>query len=193
MAKRRMVPNVPGAAGQVVKGYKDVITQPLYDTLDFANADVGDKVFFTTPIGQGGKTLYETNLRTAGEIERGKLFWLYGFSFYFNTSLIKGADVESLNGTGKPFVTFTLLDKIYWESPLFFIPSFTGYYNVDHITNVDSVTPFNQVKYLALSKPIQIWGKQSFNLTVRLQAAITLTKTYPITFYLHGTLARNIQ
>lgn len=192
MARKKMIPNVPGIAGQVVKGYKDVITQPLYDTLDIANGATGDFQFFTTPISTG-KTLFETNLRSAGEIERGKLFWLYGFSYSLNTSQVKGADYEDLIGTGLPYITFTLLDKVYWESPLIFIPAFTGFYNVDSITNVDTVTPFNQVKYLALSKPIKIWGKQSFSLKLTLQAALTLTKTYKMTFYLHGTMARNIQ
>lgn len=190
---KKLKPNVPGVTGQVVRGYKDVITQPLYDTLDFANADVGDKVFFQNPIGQAGKTLFETNLRSAGEIERGKLFWLYGFSLMFNTSLIQGADYEDLISNGKCYLTFTLLDKIYFECPLHFVPAFTGYYNIDAITNTDTVTPFNQVKYLALGKVIRIQGKQSFNITVRIQSALTLTKTYSIGFYMHGKLARNIQ
>lgn len=192
MAKKKWIPNIPGTAGQVIKGFKDVITQPLYDTLDIANGANGDFQFFTTPISTG-KTLFETNLRSAGEIERGKLFWLYGFSYYFNTSRIIGDDYEDLIGTGKPYITFTLLDKVYWESPLIFIPAFTGYFNADAITNTDTVTPFNQIKYLALSKPIKIWGKQSFSLKLTIQAALTLSKTYAMTFYLHGTMARNIQ
>ena len=153
MAKRKFKANVPGAAGQVVKGYKDVITQPLYDTIDIADAAVGDFRFFTTPVSTG-KTIYETNLRSAGEIERGKLFYMYGISYSLNSPIIEAADLDSLYGTGKPYIQFKLLDKIYWESQLQFIPSFTGYYSADAITNTDIVQPFNQVPFLSLSKPI---------------------------------------
>lgn len=197
MAKKlRLKPNDPRVAGQVIKGMKDVISQPLYDTLQIDDAFQGNKVFFATPVGQPAaapKTLADTNLRSAGEIERGKLFFMYGMSVDFNDSQIVGADYDNLITTGRAFLQFQLLDKIYWESPFKFIPAMTGYYNIDNLTTVDTITPFNQVTYLGLSKPIKIWGKQSFSLTLQIPNAITLTKSYRLTFYLHGTLARNIQ
>lgn len=195
----KMIPNIPGMAGQVLKKYKDVITQPLYDTLPLVNTAKGDQVFFANPIGQTvtpsvvPKTLWDTNLRQAGAVDRGKIFWMYGISYTFNTSRIIGEDFESFISVGKPYLSLKLLDKIYWESPITLIPAFTGLYNVDAITNTDTVTPFNQVPFLSIGKSITFLGMQNFSLTLVIRDAITLTKSYDLTFYLHGTLARNIQ
>lgn len=203
MAKRKikMIPSVPGMAGQVLKKYKDVITQPLYDTILLEDGDKDDKVFFANPIGQVfiagppivNKTLFHTNLRQAGAVDRGKIFWMYGLSMDFGTSRIVGEDVENLLTVGQPYIVFKLLDKIYWESPLAFIPAVTGLYNVDSITNADTVTPFNQIPFLQISKTIKLLGMQNFSLTLSFGNAVALTKTYKMRFYLHGTLARSIQ
>ena len=193
MAKRIM----PGVSGQIIKGYKDVISQPIYDTIDFATGVVDDQVFFANPIGSTlapgvNKTKWHTNLAAPGTVERGKIFWAYGMSMYFNTTRIIGDDMEAFIG-GHPYLSFTLLDKIYYECPVTFVPIFTGFYNIDAISNPDTVTPFNQVKYLALKKKITLKGLENFNVTFHFNSAVTLSKTYSVTFFLHGTMARNIQ
>jgi hypothetical protein len=54
-----------------IPGVGDVLTQPLYDEITIANAGTAQAVFFTQPVGQGGKTLLNTNMQLAGQIQAG--------------------------------------------------------------------------------------------------------------------------
>lgn len=52
--------------GVNVANVVEAIRQPLFDTLTYAAAGQTSLTFFSTPIGQGGKTKVDTNLTNAG-------------------------------------------------------------------------------------------------------------------------------
>lgn len=181
---------MPDVKGQVVRGFKDVISQPLYDTLNFANADVGDKIFFTQPISSN-KTLFETNMTVSSEISRGTKFTIHGYSLAVHQAELKLADANNLLYLSKSYLEFTLLDKIYLQVPAYFLPVYNFWYTIA-VTN-SPVRPVNNVPYLKLARKVTIEGKQNFNIKWRIQTALTLTATVPVSIFIHGVLKRNIQ
>lgn len=50
------------------KGQAEGIVQPLYDYQEYAAAGQTSLTFFALPIGQGGKTLADTNMEGAGQL-----------------------------------------------------------------------------------------------------------------------------
>jgi len=68
---RRVAPEFQTLAmnyGVNVPDVVEAIYQPFYDRLDYAAAGQTELRFFQTPIGQGGKTVQDTNMVSAGVI-----------------------------------------------------------------------------------------------------------------------------
>ncbi|MGH7487925.1 MAG: hypothetical protein ACREMY_20340, partial [bacterium] len=62
---------LPKHQNPIVSGLLDVINQPMYDSVSFAAAAAMAKTtLFQTPIGQSGKTLAQTNMTKAGQLEQ---------------------------------------------------------------------------------------------------------------------------
>lgn len=56
--------------------------QPLYDTFFVSIAQSGTATLFTVPLGQAGKTLVDTNMRTSGGLPSPNEFFLRGFAIF---------------------------------------------------------------------------------------------------------------
>ena len=180
--------------GNVVVGAQNSISQPLYDTVSFANGSVGDQVFFQTPIGQGGKVLYDTNMKQSAEIARGQSFQLQGFSITIQDVSIKAVEITDLFTTARASCQFVILDRVNWESPLHLIPAFYNFYNSETGLATGFAKPVYNVPFVKLEKEILILGKQAFNFTIRLETALSaLTGPIPITVLMHGILNRQLQ
>lgn len=61
-----------------IPGIKESIWQPLYDYQAYGPAAAQTLSFFQTPIGQGGKTLVDTNMELAGQIPTAQNFSITG-------------------------------------------------------------------------------------------------------------------
>jgi hypothetical protein len=84
------LPKVSGR-NPLVAGVMEVINQPVYDSVSFAQAAAMAKtVLFQTPIGQGGKTLAQTYMTKAGQLEQPQKLVIRAISLFFanNTALI---------------------------------------------------------------------------------------------------------
>lgn len=179
--------------GQVIAGIKDVISQPLYDTIQFSAASVGDQVFFAVPIG-AGKTLWHTNMRQAGEVSRGQKFDCYGLSLTIQSAGLTLPDWVLITETAQAYVVFTFLNKVYYECPLYLIPTFNYPSVYNGAVAANSLRPFNNVPYLKFEKEIVMKGKENFDVTIRLASALGgLAASVYVTMFLHGRLWRNVQ
>jgi hypothetical protein len=75
----------------LVAGVMEVINQPVYDSASFAAAAAMAKtVLFQTPIGQSGKTLAQTYMTKAGQLEQPQKLIIRAIALAFsnNTALV---------------------------------------------------------------------------------------------------------
>lgn len=68
------------------------ITFPLYDSAVYPAAGTGQLMFFQTPAGSGGKTLADTNMQAAGQVQSPNVFVVTGVEVKF----ISGVPIEVL-------------------------------------------------------------------------------------------------
>lgn len=61
----------------------EVVREPLYDILTYAAAGQTTLTFFQNPIGQGGKTIEDTNMELAGSLPQPKNFLIETIEVYF--------------------------------------------------------------------------------------------------------------
>lgn len=61
----------------------EVVREPLYDILTYAAAGQTTLTFFQNPIGQGGKTIEDTNMELAGSLPQPKNFLVETIEVYF--------------------------------------------------------------------------------------------------------------
>jgi len=64
-------------------GEYEGIRQTLYDFQAYAQAGATTQTFFQVPVGQGGKTLADTNMETAGTLPAPKHFLVQSIEIYF--------------------------------------------------------------------------------------------------------------
>lgn len=74
-----------------VPNMTESIWQPLYDYQTLPAAGATQQSFFQVPIGQGGKTLNDTNMELAGQIPAGQAFQITGIQ----VELYPGVDVDA--------------------------------------------------------------------------------------------------
>lgn len=88
-----MAPNVQKAIQEAsvnIPGKVETIYQPLYDYQTLAATAVAQQTFFQTPVGQGGKTLADTNMELAGQLPKGQNFLITGIQ----VEVLPGLDVS---------------------------------------------------------------------------------------------------
>jgi len=66
------------------------ITFPLFDSIAYAAAGQAQLTLFQTPAGSGGKTLGDTNMQAAGQVQSPNVFVVTGIQLAF----VSGAPVE---------------------------------------------------------------------------------------------------
>jgi len=67
------------------------ITFPLFDSIAYPAAGSAQLTLFQTPAGQGGKTLGDTNMQSAGQVQSPNVFVMTGIALKF----ISGAPIEN--------------------------------------------------------------------------------------------------
>jgi hypothetical protein len=74
-----------------IAGVVESIYEPRYDYTTLPAIGAASLAFFQTPIGQGGKTLADTNMELAGQIPKGQNFQITGVQVEFYS----GADLDA--------------------------------------------------------------------------------------------------
>jgi len=179
-----------------IPGVGDVLTQPLYDEITILNAGTAQAVFFTQPVGQGGKTLLNTTMQLAGQIQAGYNMKVLAIAVNFRIGALL-VNLKTILDTG--FMQFNIGSKWWWQSPLRFLPGGVG---VIGASDLGAVAAGNSVfshgtadprAIYTLRQPVEITQTESFNVTCVWTPTNTPTVDTPMTVALHGELTRTVQ
>jgi hypothetical protein len=179
-----------------VQGVGDVMTQPLYDELTVAAAGTSQLVYFSQPVGQAGKTLLNTNMQLAGQLQAGYRMMALALAVSFRTAALL-ANLKLILDTG--FGQLNIAAKWWWQSPLRFLPGGLG---ILGFSDLGAATPLNAAwshgtpdprAIYTLRQPIEITQTESFNFTTVWATAVTPSADTPMTVALHGELTRTVQ
>jgi hypothetical protein len=99
------------------------LTWPLYDSNPILVAGTSNLQFFQVPIGQGGKTQLDTNMRAAGLIQQGSGYDVFSIGFGIQNSAavaITPFDFREILDTG--FLVFTVQDREVFSARLNMLP-----------------------------------------------------------------------
>ena len=79
----------------------EVVSQTLYDFQAYAAAGQTQLTFFQVPVGQGGKTLSDTNMKLAGQLPANQEFLVSSIEIYFYSTVpAVAADNPAAFGAG---------------------------------------------------------------------------------------------
>ena len=158
--------------GSYSKTAAEVLDFSYYDTMIMATGTLLQRLFIT-PLGQGGKSLADTNMVSAGQLPQGQNFKIYNFKVFYQSygGEFASADVnlwyKMLTETTFEFIVpgkdnlgqWTLWEMIGESTMIALIPTTAG----DNI-------PINQPRYggvFPLNKPIKIGAVQSFEVRIQ--------------------------
>ena len=188
----------------------DVVWQPLYDYTTYAAAGQTSLTFFQTPIGQGGKTLADTNLESAGQLPSPQKFIVESISIDF----FPGGDVNgtTVDGSAANWDDVYTVMKSGWldfvvgsksrlqQAPLGAFPpayrlgggaALTGAASVANtITSVDYAS-FAGKEFSII--PVTLPATQNFKVTLNWPTAVAINVDARIGVKLNGTLFRAVQ
>jgi hypothetical protein len=174
----------------------DILTQPLYDEIPVLAAGTTQLVFFSQPVGQAAKTLLNTNMQLAGQLQVGYQMKVMAIAISFRVATLL-ANIKTCLDTG--FGQFNIGSKWWWQSPLRFLPGglgILGFSDLGAATAGNAAwsngSPDPKAMY-TLRQPVDITATESFNFTIQYAAAVTPTVDTPLTVALHGELTRTVQ
>lgn len=185
------------AASRVdVPGKYQVRAQELYDSASITTG-AGSYTYFSTPVGQGGKTLEDTNMVLAGQLPAQNYFYCTGMSLLLIPTAALATnqvlDLQAAFAAGVIRVE-VLSREMYTAAPLGKItaPSFlTGAISI-HGAALDAAASSG---FLGVTgdktefAPFAIAPTQSFGVTINI-SAVTLTAPVTSFVYLNGYLAQ---
>jgi hypothetical protein len=215
--------NVPSRAQlaryQVKREGYEAIRQTLYDYQALAATAVTQLTFFALPVGQGGKTLSDTNMTLAGQLPSGLEFLVQSIEVHFeanrtgtaaNLPSAIGADAV-MNRINDAFtfyssgnLTFAVLQKDYLqEAPMGRFPPKTRMMIEGAVSNAGEVADATQRLGTAnavgrpyLLSPADVLLNSSMNFSVTLswpEGARTYTDIARVGVVLDGILYRKSQ
>ena len=192
-----------------IGGIVDVISNPLYDQLTVGQGALfPTTVLFQTQLGQGGKTLAQTDMTAAGQLPNPQRFTIHSICAWIANNTIPG---DMFNLTQNVTYSLNVQTKPFAYGPLGLIPAARGYFltaaaqlgtaagtlgNVYSVSN-GSVDP--RAAYL-LDAPITIEQGEQFSVTLTNQSGFSMAAntTNPpglgtvITIVLDGNLERGV-
>lgn len=211
---RRGFGSMPRVSGKnpLVANIMEVINQPVYDSVSFAaSAAMTKTVLFQTPIGQGGKTLAQTYMTKAGQLEQPQKLVCRAIALFFNNLT---APVDLANFLQNVSFTLTVGKKPMLECPALNLPAGRGFITyaaaqfgtAASSTNDAFTSTSNGVAdpraVFTLNQPIVIEGGEGFSVTLNPETAFNFsanTGVSPVgtgtTVYviLDGELYRGVQ
>lgn len=188
----------------------DVVWEPLYDYQTYAAAGQTSLTFFQVPIGQGGKTLADTNIQSAGQLPAPTKFIVESISVDFfpggdvNGSLADGTAVnwdDAYTVLKSGWLDFNVGNKSrLQQAPIGAFPpayrvaggaALTGAASVPNtITSVDYAS-FAGREFSII--PVTLPANQNFNVSLNWPTAVAINNDARIGIKLNGTLFRSVQ
>lgn len=187
----------------------DVIWQPLYDYQTYAQAGQTSLSFFQAPIGQGGKTLEDTNMESAGQLPAPQKFIVESISIDFfpgndvgrdgNAGLAENwDDVYSVMKSG--WLDFIVGSKSrLQQAPLGAFPPAYRLGGAAAETGESAATTTSVIDYASFAGrefsiiPVTLPANQNFKVTLNWAAALPISVAARIGVKLNGTLYRSVQ
>ncbi len=199
MAMRRQNPNIGGIV--------DVITNPLYDQMTVGQGAVfPTTVLFQTQLGQGGKTLSQTDMTAAGQLPNPQRFTIHSICAVIANNTVPS---DMYNLTQNVTLSLNVQTKPFAYGPLITFPAARGYQtfgaalgttaNLTEIFSTSNGSVDPRAAYL-LDAPITIEQGEQFSVTLTNQSGFSLgaNTLYPpgvgtvITIFLDGNLERGV-
>jgi len=177
------MPKVSGK-NPLVANLMEVINQPVYDSVSFAQAAAMAKtVLFQTPIGQGGKTLAQTYMTKAGQLEQPQKLVIRAIALFFANNT---APVDLVNFLQNVSCTLTVGKKPMLECPALNLTAGRGAiaYSAAElgtvaVGDVQFVSTSNCVpdprSVFTLNQPIVIEGGEGFSFTLNPETAFNFS------------------
>lgn len=191
------------------EGQFEVIWQPLYDYQTYDMAGATQFTFFQNPVGQGGTTLADTNMRAAGQLPRPQEFLITGIQVLFtpgnavaSAQNAAGTAQENWNDVsdvmlGDAWLELFIGSKAYCQDgPL---AKFTQQFKLGGggwTTGAGSVATTDFIDYSVHSgrsyaiTPVKLTANQNFNVTINFPTVIGTAADATIGVILDGFLYR---
>ena len=165
-----------------------IITQELWDSIALEAAAV-EATLFTVPMGQAGKTLYNTNMRQGGQLQKGWDFEIMALSWH----VVPDKSIDDAVALSKGTYEVHVSDKVWAEGLLNTLPSGGGL-----AFNSDFGGPFTAVRFGSpdsdnlkqLSRAIPLKAAEGFHVEFSWPAAPG--EGLEFWFVLHGELQRGL-
>ena len=190
--KQKFSVNIPGAL--------EVLWQPFYDMQVYAAAGQTIMTFFQNPVGQAGRTLFDTNMQTAGVFPSMQNFLATGIQLEFQPGVLTTdadypLDVRAVSYGG--YVEFNVGNKNFnRDAP---VGKYPPQYRLDFFSSLDASAAPAQSNYAQARgayyeiTPTMIPSNQNFNVTINWPAAVPVSAAGTIRCTLDGYLIRAAQ
>lgn len=169
-------------APNMVSPQLDLTHTPLYDSFTIAAGAAlteATSAMFTTPIGSGGKTLAQTNLKFANKLQTGEIFAIMVFQLRIAENILFADLLTVLNGY--VFRFFLGTDKPFQVIPIWAAPAGGGIagYAATTVAATSLVATTNgqptNAAVRMLATPIPIDSNMNFSANLGGTASSTLT------------------
>jgi hypothetical protein len=191
-----------------VQGIRDILVQPLYDTMNLLAAGSVQLTFFQIPVGGvvpagttalgggGAKTLSDTNMDLAGQLPAGFAFQLNGFRLAFTWN-VPPPDVRI--GINTAVFRFTVGQKDFLRVPARSLPSGNGPVVTGSPTLAATAVvatsgwPHMANNFGIKGKPLILQNTENFAAFLQWPAVQAISAATFITIYLDGYYGRPVQ
>lgn len=116
-------------------GTTEALDKPLYDTVAITNATTSIDIF-TVPVGVGGKTLLDTNMRASGQLPSPDKFIIQRIGLLVMTSVL--ADLNLI--LNQVLFTFTVNSKTYTQARVAYYPCGFGVFGSTDVNATSVIT-----------------------------------------------------
>ncbi|MGH9501672.1 MAG: hypothetical protein ACRD20_02345 [Terriglobales bacterium] len=178
-------------------GVVDTLNQPSYDSVSFAaGAAMTKTVLFQSPIGQGGKTLAQTNMTQAGQLPFPNQLVITSIKVYVANNTLQ-ADLQNL--ISNVSFTLTIGTKPWFQGPLVLLPAAMGGY-ITYAAQIGTAAagdrpyfsttngvPDPRASY-ALTLPITLQAGEGFNVTLNPETAFNFAAADGTTYGVGTTI-----
>ena len=164
-----------------------IITQELWDSIAL-EAAATEATLFTVPMGQAGKTLYNTNMRQGGQLQKGWSFSIMALSWH----VVPDKAIDDVMALSKGTYEVHVSDKVWASGLLTTLPSggglaFSGDFGPAYAIRLGSPDSDNLKQ---LSRAIPLKAAEGFHVEFSWPAAPG--EGLEFWFVLHGELQRGL-
>lgn len=191
---------------------REIVWNPLYDTVTYAQAGQTSLTLFVNPVGQSSKTLADTNMTLAGQLPKPQEFLVTSIHVELLPPALPGRAVVAATGLAtnindiqevmqSGWLELTIGNKVYvQEGPLGVYPPTYRLAGIGalalagEVADKCNIIDYGQVvgEYYEVL-PFVIPHSQNFKVTLNWPTAVGITAATPIKVRLGGFLWRSVQ